>query len=140
MYRDAGCAPDGTPYFADLAEVRAAARDKRDPHFDELRDARLRMGHLRYGVCGRSADASYDVVASMISRLEEYRKTGNREHLVDIANLAEIEWIGPQREGTYWAAQDTGGHWSLRNQEAPAPPALPAANCDGFLFELEGDP
>jgi hypothetical protein len=39
-----------------------------------------------------------------------------REHLVDVANLIEIEWCRPSFEGTHFAAQDCGGHWSLRNQ------------------------
>jgi hypothetical protein len=116
MYRAAGCLPDGTPYHADLAEVQQAALDKTDDHFMRLRLDRLRMGHLRYGACGCSACASYDVVKSCIKRLEEYRATGNREHLVDVANLVEIEWIWPSQDGTYFEAQDCGGHWSLRKE------------------------
>ena len=105
-----------------------------------------------------------------MTRLCEYAQGGNREHIVDVANLIEIEWVWPQREGTWydygceylreceqqateylrcysrwldrwwlvsaidavtrewnepshpkahWEAQDTGGHWSLRNQGAP---------------------
>lgn len=99
-----------------IAEMQDAARRKRCAHFDQLRNNRLMIGHLRYGACGVSRDASYDVVASMIHRLEEYRATGNLEHLVDVANLAEIEFIWPRHAQAHWVAQDTGGHWSLRNQ------------------------
>lgn len=94
-------------------ELDAAVASNRDPHFDELRDARLAMGHLRYGGLGRSP---YDVIGSMIARLDEYRTTGNREYLVDVANLAEIEWARGSccAIGTHWDAQDCGGHASLR--------------------------
>ena len=87
-----------------IAEVEAAAQAKRDPHFDELRNARLRMGHLRYGTCGRNLT---DVIGSAITRLQKYQVTGNREHLVDAANLCEIEWIWPQKEGTYFESLDS---------------------------------
>lgn len=100
-----------------LAEMQDAARRKRCAAFDAARNARLQIGHLRYGASGVSRDASYDVVASMIRRLEEYRATGNLEHLVDVANLAEIEFIWPRHANPNWNAQDTGGHWSLRNQQ-----------------------
>jgi hypothetical protein len=93
-----------------IAEAVAA---KRDPHFDEARNARLAMGHLRYESRGRDL---LDKIASAIKRLDAYRETGNREHLVDACNLIEIEWCRPSQEGTFWEAQDCGGHWSLRNQ------------------------
>jgi hypothetical protein len=93
------------------AELDAAASAKRCPQFDALRMARLRMGHLRYGMCGRSY---YDAILSIIARAEDYARTGNRELLVDIANLAEIEWIMPNHPHPIWDAQDCGGHSSLR--------------------------
>lgn len=98
-----------------LTEMREAAAGKRCATFDRLRNNRLMMGHLRYESCGVSRDASYDVVGSMIKRLEEYRMSGNLEHLVDVANLAEIEFIWPRHEQAHWTALDGGGHWSLRS-------------------------
>ena len=107
-----GCGVEQVTY----AEMQEAAARKRCTSFDRLRNNRLMIGHLRYGSCGISRDASYDVVASMIQRLKDYRATGNLEHLVDVANLAEIEYIWPRHENAHWHAQDAGGHWSLRNQ------------------------
>jgi hypothetical protein len=106
---------------ATLSELDDAAAMKRDAQFDELRMARLRMGHLRYGQCGWPADKPYDCVESSIARLREYQKTGNREHLIDVANLVEIEWCWPYHPNAHWEAQDCGGHWSLRNQETTKP-------------------
>lgn len=113
MYSALGTLPDGTPYLCTAERVQEAVQAKRDPGFDRLRNARLAMGHLRYESCGRDF---LDKISSAIARLEEYRKTGNREHLVDAVNLIEIEWLRPSFEGTYWEALDCGGHHSLRNQ------------------------
>jgi hypothetical protein len=112
MYRQLGAMPDGTPYHVTLERIQEAVQAKRDPHFDEVRNARLTMGHLRYETTGRDF---LDKVGSAIKRLQEYVKTGNREHLADAANLIEIEWCRPSFEGAYWESQDCGGHWSLRN-------------------------
>jgi hypothetical protein len=65
--------------------------------FDELRMSRLEMGHLRYGMRGRNF---HSAIGSSIKRLTDYLTGGNTEHLVDVANLCEIEWIWPCREGT----------------------------------------
>lgn len=119
MYRQLGALPDGTPYLCSPEELQTAAERKRDPSFEALRNqlrprahpraqefealrmARLRMGHLRYGQCGRNLT---DAVGSMIRRLEAYEQDGNLEHLVDVANLCEIEWIWPGHEKTWYEA------------------------------------
>lgn len=64
--------------------------------FRQLRRNRLVMGTIRYEYdrnCVRLPDVSY--VGSCLARWEEYQSTGNREHLVDVANLAAIEWRAP---------------------------------------------
>ena len=90
---EAAVAGKRCPRFASLRYIRAKG------DFEALRDARLRMGHLRYGVCGWSVG---DVIGSCLDRLRDYQKSGNREHLVDVANLIEIEWVWPQIEGRYY--------------------------------------
>lgn len=93
---------------ATFEELERAAWNKRDPdferlvgrsdeRFDALRMARLRMGHLRYGQRGRNHT---DAPTSCIRRLEAYAEGGNLEHLIDVFNLCEIEWIWPGREGS----------------------------------------
>lgn len=101
-----------------LAEVQEARRNKYEERFTQLvmithgfgaaplipwldfnaaRKSRLEMGHLRYGMRGRNF---HDAIGSSIARLGDYLAHGNLEHLVDVANLCEIEWIWPHREGT----------------------------------------
>jgi hypothetical protein len=97
-------------------EVEEAVRCKRDPHFDKLRNNRLRMGHLRYGRLGYSASTDA-CMRSIIARAQAYLASPNREHLLDIANLAEIVWCQCGPEGSYFHAQDGDSTASLRVQQ-----------------------
>jgi len=85
-------------------ELETAAQMKRSDTFEALRMARLRMGTLRYGVTGWTPE--YDLVLRMQRCIDAYLKTGNREMLIDLANFAELEWVHPSREGTYYEAVD----------------------------------
>lgn len=63
------------------------------PKFEEYRKNRMLMGYFRYGplVC-QIGKAKYDNIGSIEKRIAQYKKDHNREHLVDIANLAMIEF------------------------------------------------
>jgi hypothetical protein len=87
-----------------MAELDESVALKRCATFYRLRNARLRMGHLRYDVYGWSP--SNDLLARAVLSLSKYSATGNREHLVDAANFCELEWVHPSREGTYYHAED----------------------------------
>jgi hypothetical protein len=94
----------------DMAECDRAVEGKRDPHFDVVRNNRLRMGHLRYGRCGMPPDCMA-YMRSIELKAKAFRSNPNRELLADIANLAEIVWCAAIG---YWSAKDeTEGH-SLR--------------------------
>lgn len=61
--------------------------------FDEYRKNRMIMGYFRYGsLRSQIGKAKYDNVGSILKRLSIYKSDHNREHLVDIANLAMIEF------------------------------------------------
>ncbi len=64
------------------------------PEFEKLQRARLMMGALRYGLnfCHAPGKPQYDRLQSAMRRLEQYRKTGNDELLVDVANLMMLEF------------------------------------------------
>lgn len=60
---------------------------------EEYRKNRMIMGYFRYGsLQSQIGRAKYDNVGSIESRLSIYKSDHNREHLVDIANLAMIEF------------------------------------------------
>jgi hypothetical protein len=75
--------------------------------FEKYMRNRLIFGAMRYGelnVKGSSnynpAKPNYDRVARVIKCMEDYRKDGNQEHLVDAANSCLLEFV----EGD--------GHWN----------------------------
>ncbi len=69
------------------------ARSQSCPQFEEYRKNRMIMGYFRYGsLQSQMGRAKYDNIGSIEKRLLLYRGDKNREHLVDIANLAMIEF------------------------------------------------
>ncbi len=79
--------PDRVP---DLDTLR---RTERSPQFERLRMNRKIVGSIRYGRMGAPGKPQFDRVADMIRRLQKYAGDGNAEHLVDVANLAELEFV-----------------------------------------------
>jgi len=77
------------------------------PTFEKLMRNRLIMGALRYGRLHQREKPVYDRMSSIAKRRIQYLQTGNKELLVDIANLALLEF----EEGNgYFAAIDDGAH------------------------------
>lgn len=75
------------PSLDEIARVQSC------PRFEEYRRNRLIMGYFRYGsLQSQIGHAKYDNIGSIENRLLLYRGDRNREHLVDIANLAMIEF------------------------------------------------
>ncbi len=68
-------------------------RTERSPEFEKLRINRKIIGAFRYGRMGYPDKKKYDRVQCMIRRLENYKADHNAEHLVDVANLAELEYV-----------------------------------------------
>lgn len=97
--------------FQDFTELRKYAETKlggaslqallqyRSPEFEALRLNRLTLGTLRYEQNGW---ASYDIIGSSVSRIDLYIRSGNKEHLVDAANLVALEWVQPQHQKSHW--------------------------------------
>ncbi len=91
----------------DLIEFR---RTEWSSEFERLMRNRLIMGALRYGRFGSEEKAQYDCISSCISRLKKYQATGNREHLVDAANLCLVEFIEGRHPHAHFASIDDGEH------------------------------
>jgi hypothetical protein len=72
-------------------------RSEWSARFESLMRNRLIMGALRYGRLHAAGKPKWDRVAGMRKRLFNYTETGNLECLVDIANLALLEF----EEGTH---------------------------------------
>ena len=75
------------PSLDEIAKIQSC------PQFEQYRKNRMIMGYFRYGsLASQIGKAQYDNVGSIEKRLLLYRADHNREHLVDIANLAMIEF------------------------------------------------
>jgi hypothetical protein len=76
-----------------LPDVENLRKTQWSDIFEKLMRNRLVMGAIRYGLFGANGKPHYDSINSIRKRLDLYEKTGNDEILVDIANLAMVEFI-----------------------------------------------
>lgn len=99
-------------------DLEALKMTEWSPDFERLRLNRLILGAMRYGRLGASGKPQWDRVPDMIRRLRMYAEDRNAEHLVDVANLAMLEYV----EGTHNGVQpkDDGAHTETAggNQQA----------------------
>jgi len=82
--------------------------------FEEYMRNRLIMGAYRYGPMAESADKEYDRIGYLRKKLEIYEQTGNLEMLVDVANLALLEFKQCKHPKAHFEAQDGGGGEATR--------------------------
>lgn len=76
-----------------LKDLDAIEREQWNSNFERLMKNRLTMAYFRYApIRSQIGKSLYDNVGSIKRRLELYEQTKNREHLVDIANLAMVEF------------------------------------------------
>jgi len=84
--------PEPAPY-ASLPDARELERTQWSPGFERLMRNRLIVGAYRYGPIGAPGKPAYDRVGAVAARLAAYQASGNKELLVDIANLALLEFV-----------------------------------------------
>ena len=72
------------------------------------RDCRMIMGGYRYGNIRDAGSRVHPRIRtnSMIKRIKRYIETGNTEYLMDVANLAEIEFIASTHPNKHFHAVD----------------------------------
>lgn len=85
-------------------------RSEWSPEFERLMRNRLVMGAMRYGLLNDPDKEPWNRAAGIWKRLNEYRATGNTECLVDIANLALLEFEEGQHPQKHFAAAGDGNH------------------------------
>lgn len=64
---------------------------------------------VSYHKYGRVADAyplKFEATSDVRARMSEYRKTGDKQFLVDAANFAMIEAMHPARSDAHWGRND----------------------------------
>ena len=72
--------------------------------FERFMRNRLIMGALRYGTLGSPQKKKYNRILGIQKRLDQYALSGNLENLVDIANLALVEYVEGDQPNRHWDA------------------------------------
>lgn len=90
-----------------LAELKQSEWSR---NFENLMRNRLLMGAFRYGLLRAKGEQGYDLIASMRRRIELYNETGNLEYMVDVANLAMLEFEWPSKRNAHFSSVDDGEH------------------------------
>lgn len=78
--------------------------------FEQLMRNRLVMGALRYGKINATNKPRYNRIQAIQDRLLQYEFFGNDEMLVDIANLAMLEFIEGIHPDKHFNSIDDGTH------------------------------
>jgi len=103
----------GLPERAELSRppsLEELRRTQWNAQFERLMRNRLVMGAFRYGTLDEQTNRRHDNAGSIRRHLEAYEETGNQEHLVDVANLALVEFTRPANLKAHWASIDDGDH------------------------------
>ena len=82
-----------------------------DSRFEMLMRNRMVMGAFRYAPLCYQFGGNYDNIGSIQKRCKAYLEDGNGEHLVDIANIALVEWVTKRPQFT---PIDDGEHTQRR--------------------------
>jgi len=85
------------------------------PQFEDHMRCRLVIGSMRYGRLNDPEKPNYDYVGSIIDRAKMFRKTGNCELLVDIANLALLEFEDGNHPLKHFESSDDGKHVGVKS-------------------------
>jgi len=78
--------------------------------FETLMRNRLIIGAIRYGKIKAVGKPKYDRIGSMIKRLSKYQESGNKEFLVDVANLCLLEFVECHHPNAHFTSIDDGEH------------------------------
>ena len=90
--------------------VKDLYKSEWSPIFEQFCHNRLVMGALRYGRLYEPNKLDYDRIGSIEKRLNLYRKTGNTEFLIDIANLCMLEFGEGKHPLKHFNSIDDGEH------------------------------
>ena len=97
--------------FAPRIDYRELTQTEWSDEFERYMRNRLLMGAFRYARLHDPETPQWNTIASIISRAERYLQDGNQEHLVDIANLALVEFCRPScHPNPRFAPADDGYH------------------------------
>ncbi|MBF0253378.1 MAG: hypothetical protein HQL29_06130 [Candidatus Omnitrophica bacterium] len=91
-------------------DINDLAQSEWSAEFEQLMRNRLIMGAMRYGKLHEPGKAQYERTKSILRRISQYRVTGNKELLVDAANLCMLEFEECHHPEAPFHAVDDGEH------------------------------
>ena len=103
-----------TPKVYDFDDLR---RTEWSNQFELLMRNRLILGAVRYGKLGEPNKPKYDRMSAILNRAARYIEDGNQEHLVDVANLAMLEFVEGKHEKQHFSALDEDEQIHVREKE-----------------------
>ena len=107
--------PEGIYVRPEPFDLKKLTDSEWSPKFEEYMRHRLIFGAQRYGKLNGKNKPKYDYVDSIIKRAEMYRKTGNQEYLVDIANCCLVEFAQNGHPNAHFSpADDDGVHVEIK--------------------------
>lgn len=96
--------------YSNIPSLDSLKETEWDDEFEQLMRNRLIMGAIRYGVIRGKNKPKYDRIKSMIKRLNKYNESGNKEYLVDVANLCLLEFVECHHPKAFFHAIDENDH------------------------------
>lgn len=93
---------------SDETTLAMLARDT-SRKFHDLMDAAMLVSGFKYGAVSDAYPDKVSAMESLKKRLDAYKKTGNAEYLVDVANFAMIEFMHPAHAKAHYQATDAAG-------------------------------
>lgn len=99
--------------FINLKSLKKSEWSKR---FEILMRNRLVFGAIRYGKIKAKNKPIYNRIESIQKRLKLYNKTGNKEYLVDCANLCLLEFEESLHPNKHFNAIDDGEHVNIKKK------------------------
>jgi hypothetical protein len=112
------CGLEELPTIADkpkkMPSLESLKRTEWVPEFEKFMRNRMIMGAMRYGLLSRTDFKGYNLPFEIIKRVKIYQENANLEYLVDIANLAMIEFYNGKADGLKMTALDDSVHVDCR--------------------------
>jgi len=97
-------------YIERMPDLESLKQTEWCPEFEQAMRQRLLMGSFRYGRIKEEGKLKFDRLTDIKKRLELYEQTGNDEILVDIANLALMEFVEGNHPKKHFKTIDDGEH------------------------------
>ena len=99
-------------------QFRQLTKSQWCPEFERLMRNRLLMGNYRYAPIDNPDKGDYDLIASLLTRQRTYQRTGNLEHLVDMANMCLLEFMHSRHPRRHFKSNDDTLHTQKKGESA----------------------